>query len=104
MQEGHVEDLLSKVRLALFTFGEDRKVIYVNNAGRNFAPMIKPGMDLWDALRPVISEEKIDRLLLKGERVVFSPGPEVPLLEWLVNDQQLEDGSRFLMAMNCAPR
>ena len=102
MDEGHVEDLLSKVRLALFTFGEDRKVIYVNNAGHNFAPMIEPGMDLWDCLRPIISEEKIDRLLLKNERVVFSPGPDIPLLEWLVNDQRLEDGSRFLMAWDAS--
>ena len=102
MDDGHVEDLLSKVRLALFTFGEDRKVIYTNSAGQNFAPMIKPGLDLWDCLRPVISEEKIDRLLLKNERVVFSPGEGTPLLEWLVNDQRLDDGSRFLMAWDAS--
>ncbi|MGK2933388.1 MAG: sensor histidine kinase [Solirubrobacterales bacterium] len=102
MEEGHVEDLFGRVRLALFTFGEDRKVIYANKAGQNFAPMIKPGMDLWDCLRPIISEEKIDRLLLKNERVVFSPGPDTPLLEWLVNDQTLKDGSRFLMAWDAS--
>ena len=64
--------------------------------------MIRPGMDIWDCLRPVISEEKIDRLLLKGERVVFAPGPDTPLLEWLVNNQRLDDGSRFLMAWDAS--
>jgi len=102
MEDGHVEDLLGKVRLALFTFGEDRKVIYSNTAGQNFAPTIKPGMDLWDCLRPVISEEKIDRLLLKNERVVFTPGGDTPLLEWLVSNQRLDDGSRILMAWDAS--
>lgn len=94
----HIEGLLDNVPSALITLDDDRTVLYRNRAGRVLTPMIKPGMDVWDCLRGAISEEKIDRLLLNEDRVIFAAAPDLPLLEWLVSPERLADGSRILMA------
>lgn len=94
----HLEGVLNHLPSALVTLGDDMTVLYRNRAAENLTPMIEPGRDIWDCLRPVISEEKIDRMLLREERIVFATDPDLPLLEWLINPGRLSDGSRILMA------
>ncbi|MGK2955993.1 MAG: sensor histidine kinase [Solirubrobacterales bacterium] len=98
VDQNHLEGLLDNLPSALVTLDDDGTVLYRNQAARNITPTIKPGMNIWDCLRPVINEEKIDRMLIKGERVIFAAGSDVPLLEWLLSEERLDDGSRILMA------
>lgn len=98
MVEGeYFEEILDNVVSAFFTLGPDMTVRYRNRVSAELVPTIKPGLDIWGCLRPLTNEEKIDRLLLHGERVVFSPGPDLPLLEWLMSPHHLADGGRAVM-------
>lgn len=92
------ERILDLVPSALISIGADMKVLYRNGRAQHLAPMIEPGKDMWQCLRPVINEEKIDRMLLRGERVVFRTDPKLPLLEWLISENHPDDGSRVLVA------
>lgn len=93
----HLEEILDNVPSALISLDPGQKVIYRNASAARLAPQLEVGMDIWDALTPVINEEKIDRVLL-GERAVFRMSPDLPLLEWLMSDQTLSGGEKILMA------
>lgn len=93
----HLNEILDNVPSALISLDPSQKVIYRNASAARLAPQVEVGMNIWDALTPVVNEEKIDRVLL-GERVVFGMSPELPLLEWLMSDQTLSGGEKILMA------
>ncbi len=98
VEREHLEGVLDHVPSALITLDDDMTVLYRNRGGETLTPTIEPGRDIWDCLRPIVNEEKIDRMLLREERVVFAARPDLPLLEWLMNPERLPDGSRILMA------
>ena len=93
----HMEEVLDNVPSALITIDRSNTVIYRNEPAARLAPQLEPGVNVWDALKPVVNEEKIDRMM-RGERVVFSTGSGRPMLEWLIADDRLSDGTVILMA------
>ncbi|MBK5233242.1 MAG: HAMP domain-containing histidine kinase [Thermoleophilia bacterium] len=102
LERDHFEKILDLVPSALISIGADMTVLHRNQLAAEIAPMIEPGSDIWECLRPVINEEKIDRMLLRGERVVFRTDPGLPLLEWLISDRHPDDGSRVLVAWDAS--
>ncbi|HTU15865.1 MAG TPA: HAMP domain-containing sensor histidine kinase [Solirubrobacterales bacterium] len=93
----HLEQILDNVPSGLISLDASANVVYRNRSAARLAPQLEPGINIWDALAPVINEEKID-LVLRGERVLFKMGPGLPLLEWLMSDSRPDDGTRILMA------
>ena len=97
----HLQQVLDNVPSALISVGPDHTVLYRNRPAARLAPQLEPGVNVWEALKPVISEEKIDRMM-RGERVIFRTSPEQPMLEWLLAADQPDDGSVILMAWDIA--
>jgi signal transduction histidine kinase len=94
----YLEEILDHLPSALISMTPEFEVIWCNRSTQTLAPMAVPGANLLEALPPATNREKIDRLLLRGEKVMFSAGPDVPLLEWLVADHVLPGGDLILMA------
>jgi signal transduction histidine kinase len=91
-------EILDHLPSALFSFTPQFEVVWQNRSTRELIPQVSPGVNLYEALAPAANEEKLDRLLLRGEKVMFSAGPGLPLLEWLVSAEKLGDGAMILMA------
>jgi signal transduction histidine kinase len=83
---------------AMIVFNRDFEVLWRNRAAVQYVPDAAPGVSLYKALEPCANEEKLDRMLLRTEKVMFPPDPDQPLLEWLVHHEPLSDGSQILMA------
>jgi signal transduction histidine kinase len=94
---GYLEEILDNLPSALIAIAPDHTVTYRNAMARQVAGPVEVGENFWDAMRPYVNDEKIDRLLT-GERVAFAVMPDLPLLEWLLGDRRLADGSRILAA------
>lgn len=92
------KEILDRLPSALLTLTQEFEVVWANRRTRELVPQAVPGANLYEALAAVASEEKLDRLLLRSEKVMFSAGPDLPLLEWLINGEDLDDGNRILMA------
>ncbi len=97
----HLQQVLDSVPSALISIGPDHTVLYRNRPAARLAPQLEPGADVWSALKPVVNEEKIDRMM-RGERVIFRTSPESPMLEWLIAADHPDDGSVILMAWDIA--
>jgi len=93
----HLEQILDNVPSGLISLDADMNVVYRNRSAASIAPQLEAGVNIWDALTPIVNEEKIDRVI-RGERVLFKMGPDLPLLEWLMSDSRPADGSMVLMA------
>lgn len=92
-----LDEILNNLPSALISLDPGQKVVYRNATAVRLAPQIEVGMNIWEALTPVVNEEQIDRVL-RGERAVFKMGPDLPLLEWLLGDRTLAGGVKILMA------
>ena len=93
-----IEEVLDGQPGATLVFDGDFRITYRNRAARHLIPEATPGANLFEALGPFANEEKLDRMLLRGEKVMFPPGPGRPNLEWLVSERRLSDGQQFIMA------
>jgi signal transduction histidine kinase len=91
-------EILNRLPSAILTFTPEFEVVWVNRTSLELIPQAVPGAELYTVLAEAANEEKLDRLLLRGEKVMFSAGPGLPLLEWLVNGGSLDDGNLILMA------
>jgi signal transduction histidine kinase len=91
-------EILDRLPSALVTLDSDFDVVWLNRTAGELIPQLSGGANLYRALAGVANEEKLDRLLLRGEKVMFSAGPGLPLLEWLINGERMDDGSLILMA------
>ncbi len=96
-EASHLEQILDNVPSALITLDDSQTVVYRNRPACHLAPQLEPGVSIWDALTPIVNEEKID-LILRGERVLFGMGPDLPLLEWMMSESLPSDGTKILMA------
>jgi signal transduction histidine kinase len=94
----YLEELLDILPSALISMTPEYRVVWCNRTTAELAPAVKPGSDLFEVLQPAANPEKIDRLLLRGEKVMFRAEPDLPLLEWLVADHELPGGDLILMA------
>jgi signal transduction histidine kinase len=92
------KEILDRLPSAILTVTPEFEVVWVNRTGRELIPQAVTGAQLYSVLAEATNEEKLDRLLLRGEKVMFSAGPGLPLLEWLVNGGSLDDGNLILMA------
>ena len=99
---GYLEEILDNLPSALISMTKQFEVVWCNRSTAELAPMVVPGTSLLEALQPAANPEKIDRLLLRGEKVMFRAGPDLPLLEWLVADHELPGGDLILMAWDPA--
>lgn len=95
---GYLEEILDNVPSALISMTSEFEVVWRNRATLDLAPMVVPGASLLEVLLPAANPEKIDRMLLRGEKVMFRADPELPLLEWLVAEHELPGGDLILMA------
>lgn len=92
------KEVLDRLPSAIIMLGQDLRVAWCNHTTTLLAPRLAAGVNVYEALSDVTNEEKLDRLLLRGERVMFSAGPDLPVLEWLVNRESLSKGDRMLLA------
>jgi signal transduction histidine kinase len=93
-----IEEAMDRQPGATIVFDDRFRITYRNRSARELIPAAEPGADLFEALGPFANPEKIDRMLLREEKVMFPPGPDKPMLEWLVSSHPLSDGQRFIMA------
>lgn len=93
----HLEQILDNVPSGLISLDAGMNVVFRNRPAADLAPQLEVGTNIWDALTPIVNDEKIDRVL-RGERVLFKMGPDLPLLEWLMSSTRPDDGTRVLMA------
>jgi signal transduction histidine kinase len=94
----YLQEIMDYQPGAMIAFDSGFNVVWMNLSAEEQAPSVKVGANLYDAFAPFANEEKIDRLLLKGEKVMFSPGEGLPLLEWLVHHKALSNGDEVVMA------
>ena len=94
------KEILDRLPSAIIMLDGDFRVVWRNRETESLAPQLSAGVSVYEALSTAANEEKLDRLLLRGEKVMFSAGPDVPLLEWLVNEETLTQGHLLLMAWN----
>jgi len=94
----YLEEILDNLPSALISMTSEFEVVWRNRSTTELAPMVVQGANLLKVLQPAANPEKIDRLLLRGEKVMFRAEPELPLLEWLVADDKLPGGDLILMA------
>jgi signal transduction histidine kinase len=92
------KEILDRMPSALLMLSDDFEVVWHNETTGSLAPQLSVGANMYEALAEAANEEKLDRLLLRGEKVMFSAGPGLPLLEWLINDGRLVNGNHILMA------
>ncbi len=95
---GYLEEILDNLPSALISFNPQFEVVWRNRTTGDLAPMVVPAANLMEVLQPAANPEKIDRLLLRNEKVMFRAEPDLPLLEWLVADHGLPGGDLILMA------
>lgn len=93
-----LKEILDRFPSAMLAFTPEFEVIWVNATTAALAPQLVPAANIYEALAEAAPEEKLDRMLLRGERVMFSAGPGLPLLEWVVADRGLNDGNSVLIA------
>ena len=98
----YLEEVMDLQPGAMIAYSPQFDVSWRNRTAEHYAPGAAPGKNLYDALVPFANEEKIDRLLLKSEKVMFSPGPQHPILEWVVHDETVSNGDRLIMAWDPA--
>jgi signal transduction histidine kinase len=91
-------EILNRLPSALVALTPDFEVVWLNRPASTLIPQLYPGVGLYEALAPVANEEKLDRLLLRDEKVMFSAGQGLPILEWLMNAESLDGGNLILMA------
>lgn len=97
----HLDQVLNHLPSALISLDPDHNVVYRNRSAEKLTPQLVPGANVWEALSPVINVEKIDRMM-RGERALFSAGPGLPVLEWLLGDDLPDDGTVILMAWDAS--
>lgn len=95
---GILEEVMNRQPGAMFVITPEREVVWRNRAAEQLAPAAAPGADMHEVLSRATNEEKVDRLLLRGEKVMFSTGADKPLHEWLVHEEKLSNGNEILMA------
>ncbi len=96
------KEILDRLPGVVIMLDGDFRVVWRNRETESLAPQLSAGVSIYEALSAATNEEKLDRLLLRGEKVMFSAGPDTPLLEWLVNRETLTQGYLLLMAWNPA--
>jgi signal transduction histidine kinase len=96
----YLEGVMNRQPGAMITFTPDLEIVWRNRSAEDLATGIEPGENIHEVLCRYTNEEKVDRLLLRGEKVMFNAGPDRPLLEWLVHDEPLPNGDGILMAWN----
>jgi len=96
------KEILDRLPGAIIMLDGDFRVVWRNRETESLAPQLSAGVSIYEALSAATNEEKLDRLLLRGEKVMFSAGPDTPLLEWLINRKTLTQGYLLLMAWNPA--
>ncbi len=94
----YLEAILDNVLSSLIAFNPDLEVVWCNRITAELAPTVVPGASLPEVLGPAANPEKIDRLLLRGEKVMFRAKPGLPVLEWLVSQYKLPGGDMIMMA------
>ena len=94
----YLEAILDNVLSSLIAFNPDLEVVWCNRTTAELAPTVVPGASLPEVLGPAANPEKIDRLLLRGEKVMFRAEPGLPVLEWLVSQHKLPGGDMIMMA------
>ncbi len=70
----YLEEVMDLQPGAMIAYSPQFDVSWRNRTAEHYAPGAAPGKNLYDALVPFANEEKIDRLLLKSEKVMFSAG------------------------------
>lgn len=92
------KEILDRLPSAMIMLSDDFEVVWRNETAGSLAPQLEVGSNIYEALAEAANEEKLDRLLLRGEKVMFSAGAGLPVLEWLINDGKLVNGNHILMA------
>jgi len=97
-RSAYLEGVMNRQPGAMITYTPEYEVVWRNTSAEVLADGIDPGANLHEVLRRHANEEKVDRLLLRGEKVMFNAGPDKLLLEWLVHHEPLPNGDWILMA------
>ena len=95
--EKRFEAILDAVPGAFLTLDEEMRVNWRNRAASRWVPMLSPGVGVREALSPTVAAEKLDRLLLLGEKIAFRTAPDQPELQAMLSGTPLPDGSTLLM-------
>jgi signal transduction histidine kinase len=96
------KEILDRLPSAVIMLDGDFRVVWRNRETESLAPQLSAGVSIYEALSAATNEEKLDRLLLRGEKVMFGAGPDLPVLEWLINHEGLSNGGRMLLAWDPA--
>jgi signal transduction histidine kinase len=97
-EAGYLQEVMDRQPGAMIVFDREFSIRWRSESARKQIPAAEPGVNLYEALAPCANPEKIDRLLLRGEKVMFPPDPGRPVLEWLVHHEALSNGDEMLMA------
>lgn len=72
-------------------------VRWFNRAAGEFFPPLETGRTMYDLLGAISHEQKVDRVLLRRERVVFELDGDLPTLEWQACPGRLPDGGHLIL-------
>jgi signal transduction histidine kinase len=97
-EKTYLLEVMNRQPGAMIAFNPDFEIVWRNRSATEFLPGGTVGSNLYEILGGYTNEEKIDRLLLRGEKVMFAPGSDQPMLEWLVHHEALPNGDEIIMA------
>jgi len=90
--------VLATLTTGVIVTDERFTVRWFNLSAAEVFPEATAGRGLYELLAPFAHEQKIDRLLLRRERVVFRFSEERPPVEWLRARRRMPDGGHLILA------
>jgi signal transduction histidine kinase len=97
-QEGFLGQVIERMPGAFWLVSEDLRLVWCDSKATSLTGQGTVGRNFHEVFSEVANPEKLDRLLLHGERVTFRPNPAAPLFDWFLAGEPLPDGSRLLMS------
>lgn len=72
-------------------------VRWFNESAREIFPEVVTGRNLYEILEPFVHEQKIDRMLLRRERIVVQFEGDRPTTEWMRTRKRLANGDHVVL-------
>lgn len=99
---GFLSDVLATLTTGVIATDQRFIVRWFNQSAAEVFPEVTVGFSLYELLRPFAHTEKIDRLLLRRERIIIAFGHDRPRVEWLRGRRRMPDGGHVILAWPAA--
>lgn len=93
----YLGSILETITTGVITTDERFVVRWFNRSAREVFPEVAVDRSLYELLAPFAHQQKIDRILLRRERVITAFGDSRPAGEWLRSRRRMENGDFVIL-------